>query len=122
MGVFVRVAENFDPWTKRANSYLPYSTFWVSNSPFLAVQNSSIGESVSEGSPFLKSGQFKPVLAVSGVGGCKRLPDWFCPRPNGQFLMIRFQLILPVDSHNVTKNRTGHRMHVEGPQICQMTK
>ena len=27
----------------------------------------------------------------------------------------RFQLILPVDSHNVTKNLTGHRMHIEGP-------
>ena len=32
----------------------------------------------------------------------------------------RFQLILPVDSHNVTKNLTGQRMHVEGPQIYQM--
>ena len=32
-------------------------------------------------------------------------------------LKTRFQLILPVDSHNVTKNRTGHVMHVEGPQI-----
>ena len=36
--------------------------------------------------------------------------------------MTRFQLILPVDSHNVTKNRTGHRMHVEGPQICQINR
>ena len=34
--------------------------------------------------------------------------------------MTRFQLILPVDSHNVMKNRTGQRMHVEGPQICQI--
>ena len=30
----------------------------------------------------------------------------------------RFQLILQVDSQNVTKNRTDHRMHVEGSQIC----
>ena len=35
-------------------------------------------------------------------------------------VMIRFQLILPVANHNVTKNLTGHRMHVEGPQIYQM--
>ena len=34
--------------------------------------------------------------------------------------MTRFQLILPVDSQNVTKNLTGHRMHVAGPQIYQM--
>ena len=34
--------------------------------------------------------------------------------------MTRFQLILPVDSHNLTKNQTGHRMHVAGPQICQI--
>ena len=34
----------------------------------------------------------------------------------------RFQLILPIDSHNVTKNWTGHRMHVEGPQICQVNR
>ena len=27
----------------------------------------------------------------------------------------RFQLILPVDSQNVTKYMTGHRMHVAGP-------
>ena len=32
----------------------------------------------------------------------------------------RFQVILPVHSHNVTKNLTGQRMHVEGPQIYQM--
>ena len=38
------------------------------------------------------------------------------------FDMTRFQLILPVDSHNATKNRTDHRMHVEGPQICQVNR
>ena len=38
------------------------------------------------------------------------------------FDMTRFQLILPVDSHNATKNRTDHRMHVEGPQICQIDR
>ena len=32
----------------------------------------------------------------------------------------KFQLILPVDSQNVTKNGTGHRMQVERPQICQI--
>ena len=32
-------------------------------------------------------------------------------------IMTRFQLILPVDSQNVTKNRTDHGMDVEGPQI-----
>ena len=37
-------------------------------------------------------------------------------------LKTRFQLILPVDSDNVTKNRTDHRMHVEGPQICQINR
>ena len=36
--------------------------------------------------------------------------------------MTRFQLILPVDSHDVTKNMTGHRMHVEAPQIYQMIR
>ena len=33
--------------------------------------------------------------------------------------MTRCQLIPPVDFQNVTKNLTGHRMHVAGPQICQ---
>ena len=28
--------------------------------------------------------------------------------------------LVPVDSQNVTKNQTDHRMHVEGPQICQI--
>ena len=40
------------------------------------------------------------------------------PRPN----KTRFQLILPVGSQNVTKNRTDHRMHVDGPQICQINR
>ena len=44
-----------------------------------------------------------------------------CVQPSrAEKLMTRFQLILPVDSQNVTKNRTDHRMHVEGPQICQI--
>ena len=35
--------------------------------------------------------------------------------------MTRSQLILSVQSQkNVTKNRTDHRKHVEGPQICQI--
>ena len=34
----------------------------------------------------------------------------------------RFQLILSVDSQNVTKNRTDHMMHLEGPQICQIKR
>ena len=33
-----------------------------------------------------------------------------------------FQLILPVGNHSVTKNLTGHRMHIEGPQIYQMNR
>ena len=37
--------------------------------------------------------------------------------PQLKMSMTRFQLILPVDSHKVTKNLTGHRMHVAGPQI-----
>ena len=41
---------------------------------------------------------------------------------NEIFFMKRFQLILPVDSQNVTKNRTGHRMHAEGSQICQINR
>ena len=49
-------------------------------------------------------------------GGLQQ-PRWL---PNVKYIVtIRFQLILPVDSHNVTKNLTGHRMHVAGPQICQ---
>ena len=36
--------------------------------------------------------------------------------------MKRFRLILPVDSQNVTKNLTGHRMHVAGPQIYQINR
>ena len=36
--------------------------------------------------------------------------------------MTRFQLILPVHSQNVTKNLTGHRMHVAGPQIYQINR
>ena len=34
----------------------------------------------------------------------------------------RFKLILPVQSQNVTKNRTDHRMHIEGIQICQIIR
>ena len=34
--------------------------------------------------------------------------------------MTKYQLILPVDSQNVTKNQTCHRMHVEGPQLYQI--
>ena len=44
----------------------------------------------------------------------------FWSREALQAHMTRFQLILPVANHNVTKNLTGHRMHVEGPQIYQM--
>ena len=46
--------------------------------------------------------------------------------PDNQALQLvslpktRFQLIRPVQSKNVTKNRTEHRMHVEGIQICQI--
>ena len=36
--------------------------------------------------------------------------------------MTRFQLILPVADHNVMKNLTGKRMHVEGPQIFQINR
>ena len=34
----------------------------------------------------------------------------------------RFQLILPLPNHDVTKNLTDHRMHVEGPQIFQINR
>ena len=34
--------------------------------------------------------------------------------------MTRFQLIPPAHSQNVINNLTGHRMHKEGPQICQI--
>ena len=37
-------------------------------------------------------------------------------------IRTRFQLLLPVHSHNVTKNMTGHRMHVEGPQIYHINR
>ena len=32
------------------------------------------------------------------------------------FVMIRFQLVVPLVSHDVTKNLTGHRMHVDNGQ------
>ena len=32
----------------------------------------------------------------------------------------RFQLILPVQSQNVTQNQADHRMHIMGIQICQI--
>ena len=35
------------------------------------------------------------------------------------FYMTRFQLILPVD---VTKNWTGYRRNVKGPQLCQINR
>ena len=31
-----------------------------------------------------------------------------------------FQLMVPVPNHNVTKNLTDHRMHVDGPQISEI--
>ena len=37
-------------------------------------------------------------------------------------LTTRFQLVLPVDSQNVTKNLMGHRMRAAGPQICQINR
>ena len=37
-------------------------------------------------------------------------------------LTTRFQLILPVQSQNVTKKRTNYRMHIEGPQISQINR
>ena len=45
---------------------------------------------------------------------------FWAPKPN--LYRTRFQLILPVDSQNLTKNRRDHRMHVEGPQICQINR
>ena len=41
---------------------------------------------------------------------------------NSILVRTRFQLPLPVDSHNVTKNLTDHRMLVAGPQICQINR
>ena len=40
--------------------------------------------------------------------------------PSEILVRIKFQLILPVDSQNVTKNKTDRVMHVEVPQICQI--
>ena len=37
-------------------------------------------------------------------------------------LKTRFQLILTVQNHYVTKNLTDHRMHIEGPQLHQMNR
>ena len=34
----------------------------------------------------------------------------------------RFQLMVPVPNHNVTKNLTGHRMHIEGPEISLINR
>ena len=36
------------------------------------------------------------------------------------FPMTRFQIVVPLLSHDVTKNLSGHRMHVVGPQIPQI--
>ena len=47
-------------------------------------------------------GKRKPLI-------CRMLKTWF-------------QLILPVPNHNVTKNLTDHRMHVECPQMYQMNR
>ena len=44
------------------------------------------------------------------------------PAVNMDSLMTRFQLILPVHSHNVSKNLTGHRINVEGPLIYQINR
>ena len=33
--------------------------------------------------------------------------------PFQEFVMTMFQLIVPVPNHDVTKNLTGHKMHVE---------
>ena len=37
--------------------------------------------------------------------------------PVQEFVMTRFQLMVLVLNHDVTTKLTGHRMHVEGPQI-----
>ena len=52
----------------------------------------------------------------------KALPNFrFNPqKETTHYGMTRFQLILQVRKHNVTKNLTGHRMQVEVPQIYQM--
>ena len=39
-----------------------------------------------------------------------------------EYCRTRFQLILPVDSQDVAKNLTGHRMHVAGPHIYQINR
>ena len=44
------------------------------------------------------------------------------PKFNRVLVTTRFRLILPVHSHNVTKNLTGHRIHLEGPQIYQINR
>ena len=44
------------------------------------------------------------------------------PKFNRDLVTTRFRLILPVHSHNVTKNLTGHRIHLEGPQIYQINR
>ena len=36
--------------------------------------------------------------------------------------MTRFPLIIPVHFQNVTKNSTGHMMHIVGPQIYQINR
>ena len=35
--------------------------------------------------------------------------------------MTRVQLIQPVDSHNVTKNLTGHKMYAQEPRYAELT-
>ena len=73
----------------------------------------------TDGTPGIGNGcQIKLALNAAGdvnwrlgievdIGFC--LPPIFCT--------TRFQLLLPVANPSFTKNLTGHRMHVKGPQI-----
>ena len=49
------------------------------------------------------------------LGHCPTLRNSIC-----KMKILKISLILPVVDHNVTKNLTGHWMHVEGPQKYEM--
>ena len=76
----------------------------------MILQNKSILQIIPTPSALAKNSH----VCVNTLPKANRCMHWV--------LKTRFLLILPVDSQNVTQNRTGHRMHVEGPQICQINR
>ena len=110
---------------KFSNTFIPGTKWlrhkkWVLNWSFLRELNSKpIFEQVTPSWSPGKKGKSLGADEVQKVPGLIGLNCITARRRNWTHT-TRFQLILPVDSQNVTKNRTGHRMHVEGLQIDQI--